>query len=174
MIPHFPNRSRAAEIPMLRQAGSEGGTVVVIRSRDFITVSLKEFFSKKGNEIQKPTNAINPINRIYFTESLWNLISTSLGNKIERIKFPFTVLNPVLKHRPSTGEFPADLFCIILVPAYKKYFLSFSLSNCDGMLGKCAFIIGVDSPVSIASFTITVPVSRTQSQGRAAPSSGMV
>ena len=50
--------------------------------------------------------------------------------------------------------------------------MSSSSSKLCLLLGKWTFIIGVDSPVSIASFITTDPDNKIQSQGIAKPSSG--
>ena len=108
--------------------------------------------------------------KIYLTESFLNLKSTFFGNKIERIRFPFAVLNPVEYTKAKTFSFPWDLFCITVVPANKNFFFSTAGSNTSSTLAIWLFIIGVDSPVSIDSFTITVPFINIQSQGIACPS----
>ena len=86
-------------IPILRQAGSEGGTAVVNRSKNLSMISLvvnSPSFIKNFSEIAKPTIVMIPMMIIYFTESLVKVSLSFLGYKIPPIKFPLKVLKPVL------------------------------------------------------------------------------
>ena len=163
-------------IPIPRQAGKAGGTVVVTKSKDrfSIAMGLIPLLIRKGKEITNPTKERIAIMNIYLTESFLNLKSTCFGKSILLIKFPFFVLNAVL----STNAFSPlvldffNLFCIIFVPENKMFFIYLEGMKSLLIAGKDTLNIGVDSPVSIASFMITLPFKSKASHGRIHPSSG--
>ena len=158
---------------MPKHAGNDGGTVVVIKSSDLTRISfiVKPAFIKNGTDIPKPTKDKHAISIMYFTESLWNFESPCFGYNIERMRLPLAVLNPVEYTNARHFSLLLLRFCITVVPANKNFFFSFSISNISSIRGMLLLIIGVDSPVNIASLIITVPFSKTQSHGIARPSS---
>ena len=98
-IPLFSNLLKLYVIPILRHAGSEGGTAVVNKSKNLsIILRVVNFPStiKNFNDIPNPIIVIIPINIIYFTESLVKVSLSFFGYKIPPIKLPLNVLNPVL------------------------------------------------------------------------------
>ena len=107
-----------------------------------------------------------------FLLSLLNLDSTSTGYNIDLIKFPLTLLNPVEYTKAMFGFLFSALFWTIFVPAKRKYLVSESSSKFCAIFGRWLLIIGVDSPVSIASFIIIEPDNNIQSHGIAIPLSG--
>ena len=79
-------------------AGKDGGTAVVIKSKNFSTISL--FVSsastiKNLSEMPKPITHNILMKIIYLRLSLEKVSSSGLGKSIALIKFPLNVLNPV-------------------------------------------------------------------------------
>jgi hypothetical protein len=79
IISAFLSLDSAHVMPIPIQAGSDGGTVVVIKSRARQKILIKEipFSSSKGRLIRNPNKERIAMKIIYFSESFLNLNWTS-------------------------------------------------------------------------------------------------
>ena len=111
--------------------------------------------------MDKAASAAARINRTikYFLESLSKLKVVLLLNIIDLAKLPFTVLNPVLYTIASASYLKQ------FVPAYNIEASLPTTLNGYSFSSNATLLIGIDSPVNIASFTIALPFIRIASQG---------
>lgn len=165
------SRPIAKSVPHVIAAGKAGGMVIVTRFKDLSMMQTypRLSFIIQGSEIKKPVNATIAIIPTNFSESLQNLNFSIFGQRISRTNAPFVVRKPVLRTRPITSSLPTGLVQITDVPP-NRVCLVVSVSEYNSVVkGRQAFITGMDSPVSIASFTIALPVRRIKSHGSETP-----
>ena len=111
--------------------------------------------------MDKAARAAASINRTikYFLESRSKLKVVLLLNMIDLAKLPLIVLNPVLYTMANASYLKQ------YVPAYNIEASLPTTLNGYSFSSNATLLIGIDSPVNIASFTIAFPFINMASQG---------
>ena len=160
-------------VPTLSASGSVGGTTMVTRSQARMNMVVSAASRRLSCQMvrPKPMSATLNSDAMNLYDCCSNLNVLGFGYRMDRMSEPFVVAKPERTTMPSTFEPPlAGLSCSTLVALYSVERGS-APSGMDWAdersTGHCTLPLttGMDSPVSIDSFTTQPPSSRHTSHG---------